>query len=76
MKDVLIVMTILGCGDNSTDCEMVHKVDAGFPSLAACQAASPAVLERLTDLAYPVIVAQCQRVQPAVAQQTADRPKS
>ena len=77
MKEVLIVMAILGCGDDSRDCQTVQTVDAGFSSVAACNAASPAVLERLTDLAYPVIMAQCRKqMPPAVAQKVDARPES
>ena len=61
MKEVLIVMAILGCGDDASQCQTVKRVEAGFASVDACRAASPAVLERLTDLAYPMIVAKCEK---------------
>ena len=59
MKEALIVMAILGCADDSSQCQAVQRVEAPFASVAACRAASSAVLEKLTDLAYPVIVANC-----------------
>lgn len=59
MKEALIVMAILGCADDSSQCQTVQRVEAPFESVDACRAASPAVLEKLTDLAYPVIVANC-----------------
>lgn len=70
MDQVLIVMAILGCGDvGSTQCQTVHKIEAGYTTVDACNAASPGVLEKLTDLSYPVIMAQCQKqMRPAVAE--------
>ena len=61
MKEALIVMAILGCADDSRACQTVQRVEARFASLAECRAASAAVLEKLTDLAYPVIVANCEK---------------
>jgi hypothetical protein len=76
VNTALIVMAILGCGDDSSACQRVRDVPAAFATVEACNAASPAVLERLTDLSYPVIMAQCQK-QPAPAlAQKADKPQS
>ena len=61
MKEALIVMAILGCGDDNSQCQTVQRIDAPFETVAACRAASAAVLERLTDLSYPVIVANCEK---------------
>lgn len=61
MKEALIVMAILGCADDSNQCQTVQRVDAPFATVAACRAASGAVLAKLTDLAYPVIVANCEK---------------
>lgn len=61
MHDALIIMAILGCGDAGSQCQTVQRVEVPFETLAACRAASPAVLEKLTDLAYPVIVANCAK---------------
>ena len=61
MKEALIVMAILGCADDSNQCQTVQRIDAPFATVAACRAASGAVLAKLTDLAYPVIVANCAK---------------
>ena len=61
MKEALIVMAILGCADDNSQCQTVQRVEAPFESVDACRAASPAVLQKLTDLAYPVIVANCAK---------------
>jgi len=61
MKEAFIVMAILGCGDGAGPCETVRKVETPYESVADCRAASRAVLEKLTDLPYPVIAADCAR---------------
>jgi hypothetical protein len=61
MKEALIVMAILGCADDSNQCQTVQRIDAPFETVDACRTASAAVLAKLTDLAYPVIVANCEK---------------
>lgn len=61
MKEALIVMAILGCGDDGGQCQTVQRIEAPFETVADCRAASPAVLQKLTDLSYPVIVANCEK---------------
>jgi hypothetical protein len=61
MNSALIVMAILGCADDGSQCQMVHTVATPFASVQACNAAAGPVLERLTDLEYPTIMAQCQK---------------
>lgn len=69
MNSVLVVMAILGCGDDGTQCQTVRQLDAGYASVEACNAASAVMLESFTELSYPVIMAQCQKQpMPAVAQ--------
>lgn len=73
MNGVLVVMAILGCGDDGTSCQAVQQLEAKYASVEACNAASPAVLEGYTDLAYPVVMAQCQK-QPAPVMAQVDLP--
>lgn len=61
MHEALIIMAILGCGDDGNQCQTVQRVSAPYETVDACRAAAPAVLEKLTDLAYPSIVANCER---------------
>jgi hypothetical protein len=69
MQEALIFMAILGCGDDGNQCQTVQRIEAPFETVAQCRAASAPVLEKLTDLAYPVIVANCER---STKQQLAD----
>jgi hypothetical protein len=61
MNSALIVMAILGCGDAGGACQTVKTVETPYASVEACNAAAGPVLERLTDLEYPTITAQCQK---------------
>jgi hypothetical protein len=61
MKEALIVMAILGCADDSNQCQTVQRLDVPFETVDACRDASAAVLAKLTELAYPVIVANCEK---------------
>ncbi|MCA3254534.1 MAG: hypothetical protein INF91_02825 [Alphaproteobacteria bacterium] len=61
MNSALIVMAILGCADGGGQCQTVRTVETPYASVAACNAAAGPVLERLTDLEYPTLMAQCQR---------------
>lgn len=76
MNGMLVVMAILGCGDDGAACQMVRQLDTHYASVEACNVASPAVLEGLTDLGYPVVMAQCQKQQgPVVAQADLQPPR-
>jgi len=61
MNSALIVMAILGCADDGSQCQAVRTVATPYASVEACNAAAGPVLERLTDLEYPSIMAQCQK---------------
>jgi hypothetical protein len=61
MEQVLYVLAIMGCGDDSLACQQARVEPARYTSIQACQAAMPDALQRNTDLAFPVISAACQR---------------
>ncbi len=61
MHEAFIIMAILGCADDGSQCQTLQRVSAPYETVAACRAAAPAVLEKLTDMAYPSIVADCAR---------------
>lgn len=61
MEPVLYVLAIMGCSDDSTQCQQARVEPAPYTSIAACQEAMSDALQRNTDLLYPVISASCQR---------------
>jgi hypothetical protein len=68
MEQVLYVLAIMGCGDDSTACQQARVEPVRYTSIQACQAAMPAALQRNSDVPWPVISAACQRT----TAQTAD----
>lgn len=61
MDQILYVLAIMGCGDDSMACSQARLEPARYTSIQACQEAMPAALARNTDIDYPVISAACQR---------------
>ena len=64
MEQVLYVLAIMGCGDDSLQCQQARLEPVRYTSIQACQAAMPAALQRNTDIEWPVISAACQRQTP------------
>lgn len=60
MKAALIVMTILGCDDNVSQCHYISTVSGDWPSIAQCDAESQKELPKFSDRNYPVVVAVCE----------------
>jgi len=61
MDQVLYVLAIMGCGDDSMQCQQARLEPVRYTSIQACQAAMPAALQRNTDIDFPVISGSCQR---------------
>lgn len=61
MDQIIYVLAIMGCGDDSLACQQARVEPVRYTSYAACQEAMPAALGRNTDIDYPVITAACQR---------------
>lgn len=61
MDQLIYVLAILGCGDDSANCQQARVEPIRYASIAACQQAVPAALVRNTDVDFPVIAAACQR---------------
>jgi len=68
MDQVLYVLAILGCGDDSAQCRQARVEPVRYTSIQACQEAMPAALQRNSDVEYPVISAACQRLTPQMVE--------
>lgn len=66
MGPMVFVMAILGCGDGNAPCVQARTAPTAYASLAQCRAALPAALAANTDLAFPVISADCRATGPLV----------
>lgn len=75
MKAALIVMTILGCDDDVSQCHYISTVNGDWPSIAQCDTESQRELPRFSDRNYPVVVAVCESSGPAVTAATEPVPE-
>ena len=68
MDSLFYVMAIMGCGDGSMACQQARVEQVQYRSIAQCQAAMPAMLQRNSDIDYPVISATCRSNRPQLVQ--------
>ena len=61
MSPVLVAMALLGCSDAGDQCRTLRVLPARYASVAACYAASNAVLLRQPDEA-PMLAVRCRAV--------------
>jgi hypothetical protein len=73
MEPFYFVMAIMGCADGSTQCAEARVVPVRYASVAQCQAAMPAMLQRNSDIEYPVISAACRSNRPQLVQANPQR---
>ena len=73
MEPVFFVMAIMGCADDGMACRQERLEPVRYESAAQCQAAISGVLQRSTDLDYPVVAASCMRDGRAFAERTPAR---
>ncbi|MEL7430330.1 MAG: hypothetical protein AAFN43_10060 [Pseudomonadota bacterium] len=59
IAEAVIVMTLLGCGDEIRDCDYIASPAATYASVAECDAAAPKILATYASAAYPTITAEC-----------------
>ena len=68
MGPAFFVIAIMGCGEADAPCEQVGRVESRYESLVSCTNATEAAMMQHSDIAYPVVVAQCQPGNRAAAQ--------
>jgi len=59
MKELVVVLTLMGCDDSGAHCEYIDSPDGRWPTIAACQDAGEALLTRV-EADYPSTAAQCE----------------
>lgn len=60
MNSAIIIMTILGCGQNEAACEYIRTAQATFASEAECWTRSEAELLKTDASGYPSVIATCE----------------
>ena len=69
MKSMVIVMALMGCGDDGGQCELVKTVPGNWASLEVCEAQAENQIAALADLGnsnFPVIAASCKVKEPPI----------
>jgi hypothetical protein len=60
MQSAVIIMSILGCDVSGSNCTHLETLERRWPTLALCDVASSAELNRRMDYIYPVLVSVCE----------------
>ena len=60
MGPAYYIMAIPGCADTETACQQVRLADAQYVTAEACEAATSAILYENSDVAFPVVMAECR----------------
>ena len=68
MDQVLYVLAIMGCSDDSTECRQARVEPVRYTSIQACQEAMAGALRPNPDIYYPVISAACRRETPQMVE--------
>ena len=67
MGPAVFILAIMGCGEGSAACETVKVMPTHYASASACQAGTDKAVEQYYEIDYPVVVAQCLRMDAAAA---------
>ncbi|EDP64655.1 hypothetical protein BAL199_04324 [alpha proteobacterium BAL199] len=59
MIKTLIFLTLFGCDDSTTQCDVLAQPTQVFETQAECQASAEELLDRSLDRPYPMLVTQC-----------------
>jgi hypothetical protein len=59
IQEAVVVMTILGCGDQAQSCDFVLSPEKTWKTQAECNSAIPSVLQTAKNASYPVLTASC-----------------
>lgn len=59
MSKILIFLTLLGCDDGATSCDVLVQPPMAFETRATCQVAAEDLLDRALDKPYPLLMTQC-----------------
>jgi hypothetical protein len=65
MGPAVFILAIMGCGEGNTQCQNVAVMPTHYESAAACDQQSEDALRQYVDIEYPVVVAQCLRMDAA-----------
>lgn len=70
------ILAIMGCGDGAVMCEDIREAAPVYRSETACLADSEAAMRAATDAPYPMLMAECRRISPQMAEARSRREAS
>ena len=59
MMKALIFLTLFGCDDSATLCDILAEPVESYQTQAECQTAAEELLEHSLDRPYPMLMTQC-----------------
>lgn len=62
IQEAVIVMTLLGCGDDTKSCDYLAGPETKWLTKAECVSAIPGTLKAMDGAPYPTVTATCDRV--------------
>src|SRR3546814_19287141 len=66
MMKTLIILTLLGCDDGVSHCDVLQQPETAYASEQACQQAADALLQGSFAAPYPTVVTQCATPQDTI----------
>lgn len=60
MNPAIIIMTILGCGQNEAACEYIRTAEATFANETACWSRTETEILKSGSSGYPTVIAVCE----------------
>lgn len=62
------ILAVMGCADSGMMCEEIERRETLYRSEVACMADSEDALVAASEASYPMLLAQCHRVSPQIAE--------
>jgi hypothetical protein len=67
MSAMSVVMVLIGCSQNASQCESVATLPVAYASMSSCLAARSEILSASGDLGYGSLRAECRAAVPAAS---------
>jgi hypothetical protein len=67
MSPMSVVMVLIGCSQNASQCESVATLPMAYASMSSCLAARSEILSVTSDLGYASVRAECRTAIPAAS---------
>lgn len=76
MSAMSVVMVLIGCSQNASQCESVATLPVAYASMSSCLAARSEILSATSDLGYASVKAECRTSTPVASTRRASHTRS